>query len=80
MVEKVVATVREVKPQIRTVIVLGVQTRCDDDGEETLVLPVLRRLGYSPIRAKTNTGLGRITNTVPAPAATQPAGAREERA
>lgn len=62
MVEKVIATVREAKQQIRTVIVLGVQTRCDDDGEETLVLPVLRRLGYNPVRAKTNVGLGRVTN------------------
>jgi hypothetical protein len=62
MVEKVIAVVREIKPCIRTIIVLGVQTRCDDDGEETIVLPVLRRLGYNPVRAKTNTGLGRVTN------------------
>ncbi|MGA2990815.1 MAG: 4Fe-4S binding protein [Candidatus Korobacteraceae bacterium] len=65
MVEKVVSVMREVKPRIRTVIVLGVQTRCDDDGEETMVLPVLRRLGYDPVRAKTNTGLGRVTNVTP---------------
>jgi len=65
MVEKVVSVMREVKPRIRTVIVLGVQTRCDDDGEETMVLPVLRRLGYDPVRAKTNTGLGRMTNVTP---------------
>jgi len=62
MIEKVIAVVREVKPQIGTVMVLGVQTRCDDEGEETLVLPVLRRLGYDPVRAKTNVGLGRVTN------------------
>ena len=80
MVEKVVATVREIRRQLRTVIVLGVQTRCDDDGEETLVLPVLQRLGYSPVRAKTNTGLGRVTNVTPAPAANSPVGAQEERA
>lgn len=65
MVEKVVAVVHEVKPRIRTVIVLGVQTRCNDDGEETMVLPVLQRLGYNPVRAKTNTGLGRATNVSP---------------
>jgi ferredoxin len=65
LAEKVVAVVREIKPHIRTVIALGVQARCDDDGEETMVLPVLRRLGYNPVRAKTNTGLGRVTNVAP---------------
>lgn len=68
MVEEIVRVVREVKPKLRTVLVLGVQTRCDDDGEERLVLPILQKLGYSPIRAKTNVGLGRVTNPPAAPA------------
>jgi hypothetical protein len=39
-----------------------VATRCDADGEERIVAPILERLGYKLERAKTNTGLGRITN------------------
>ena len=35
-------------------------TRCDPDGEERVVAPILERLGYQPARAKTNMGLGRI--------------------
>jgi hypothetical protein len=65
MIEEVVTVVREIKSRIRTIIAVGVQTRCDDEGEETLVLPILQRLGYDPIRAKTNTGLGRVTNGLP---------------
>jgi hypothetical protein len=44
------------------VVVLGVGTRCDEHGEENVVAPILERLGYTLHRAKTNTGLGRITN------------------
>jgi hypothetical protein len=80
MVEKVIATVRETRRGLRTVIVLGVQTRCDDDGEERLVLPVLRRLGYDPVRAKTNVGLGRATNPPSESPTNSPLAAGEERA
>jgi hypothetical protein len=38
---------------------MGVGVRCDAEGEETLVLPILQKLGYNPQRAKTNIGLGR---------------------
>ena len=40
----------------------GVGTRCDADGEDRTVAPILQRLGYKLERAKTNIGLGRITN------------------
>ena len=53
---------REVEKQIDTVVALGVGTRCDENGEENVVAPILERLGYKLERAKTNIGLGRITN------------------
>jgi hypothetical protein len=47
---------------VDTVIALGVGTRCDENGEEHVIAPILARLGYDVQRAKTNIGLGRITN------------------
>ena len=55
---------REVEKDVDTVVALGVGTRCDENGEEQLVAPILERLGYKLERAKTNMGLGRITNPV----------------
>jgi hypothetical protein len=49
---------------VDTVVALGVGTRCDEDGEDHVVAPILERLGYKLQRAKTNTGLGRISNAV----------------
>jgi ferredoxin len=60
--EEVVRLVREVEKRLDTVVALGVATRCDADGEDRTVAPILERLGYKLERAKTNTGLGRITN------------------
>ncbi len=51
----------------------GVGTRCDEDGDEKVVAPILERLGYRLERAKTNTGLGRVTN--PEVDESQPVGA-----
>jgi ferredoxin len=62
--EEIVRLVWEVEKQVDTVVALGVGTRCDADGEDNVVAPVLERLGYKLQRAKTNTGLGRISNTV----------------
>jgi len=45
-----------------------------------MVMPVLRRLGYNPVRAKTNTGLGRVTNVASGSPASSFVGAGEERA
>jgi hypothetical protein len=47
---------------VDTVIALGVGTRCDEHGDETVIAPILERMGYRLERAKTNIGLGRITN------------------
>ncbi len=61
--EEIVRLVHAVEKRLDTVVSLGVATRCDADGEERTVAPILERLGYKLERAKTNTGLGRITNT-----------------
>lgn len=62
-VEEIVRLVHAVEKQIDTVVALGVGTRCGENGEENIVAPILERLGYKLERAKTNTGLGRITNS-----------------
>lgn len=64
MVEKILLTVREVNRDIDTVTAVGISTRCDEDGEDNILRPLLEKLGYSNYRAKTNMGLGRITNKV----------------
>jgi hypothetical protein len=60
--EEIIKLVWEVEKELDTVVALGVGTRCDGDGEDHVVAPILERLGYKMQRAKTNTGLGRITN------------------
>jgi hypothetical protein len=61
-VEEIVRLVWDVEKRVDTVVALGVGTRCDDNGEDNIVAPVLEKLGYSLERAKTNIGIGRITN------------------
>jgi hypothetical protein len=60
--EEIIRLVRDVEKEVDTVISLGVGTRCDENGEEHVIAPILERLGYKLERAKTNAGLGRITN------------------
>jgi ferredoxin len=62
--EEVIRLVWEVEKRLDTVVALGVGTRCAPDGEDRVVAPMLERLGYKLNRAKTNTGLGRITNAL----------------
>lgn len=61
-VPAVLDTVMEVSKTIDTVVAVGVSTRCGDAGEDTELAPVLEELGYDFERAKTNMGLGRVTN------------------
>jgi ferredoxin len=61
--EEIIELVRKVEKEIDTVVALGAGTRCDENGAENVLAPILERLGYSLERAKTNTGLGRITNS-----------------
>ena len=60
--EQIIRLVWEIEKQVNTVVAIGVGTRCDEQGEENVVAPILERLGYKLERAKTNIGLGRITN------------------
>jgi hypothetical protein len=62
--EEIIRLVWEVEKEVDTVVALGVGVRCDENGDDNVVLPILERLGYRPQRAKTNTGLGRITNAL----------------
>ena len=57
--EEVIQIVREVEQRIDTLVVLGVGVRCDENGNEETISPILKRLGYKLHRAKTNLGLGR---------------------
>ncbi len=67
--EEIIRAIWEVEKQLDTVVSLGVGTRCDEKGEENVVAPILERLGYKLNRAKTNVGLGKISNE---PSAAQP--------
>jgi hypothetical protein len=66
--EEIIRLVWDIEKQVNTVVALGVGTRCDDSEDENVVAPILERLGYKLHRAKTNTGLGRITNAIQAAA------------
>jgi hypothetical protein len=60
--EEILGVVREVEKQVKTVVAIATGVRCDENGEENDVAPILQRMGFKLIRAKTNFGLGRITN------------------
>jgi hypothetical protein len=62
MVPTVLDTITEVSKQIDTVMAVGCSTRCDENGEDKVLAPLLEDLGYHAARAKTNMGLGRVTN------------------
>jgi hypothetical protein len=57
--EEIIAIVRAVERRLDTVIALGVGVRCDENGDDKVVAPILEKLGYKLNRAKTNLGLGR---------------------
>jgi ferredoxin len=57
--EEVVHIVQGVEKRLDTIVVMGVGVRCDEQGEDKVVAPILERLGYTLHRAKTNLGLGR---------------------
>jgi len=66
--EEIIRLAWKVEREIDTVVAIGVGTRCDETGEDPIVAPILERVGYKLERAKTNIGLGRVTN----PALDQP--------
>jgi ferredoxin len=61
--EEVLETVDQVNQRIDTVVAIGISTKCDEKGEDSLLAERLDDLGVSFERAKTNLGLGRITNS-----------------
>jgi ferredoxin len=62
-VERVLDIVEQVNERIDTVIAIGISTRCEN-GEDVMLAPLLDKLGYYHSRAKTNMGLGRVTNKI----------------
>jgi len=64
--EEIVRLVWDVEKQVDTVVALGVGTRCDENGEDHVVAPILEKLGYKLERAKTNIGLGRVSKVAAA--------------
>jgi ferredoxin len=60
--EEIIRLVWDVEKRIDTVVALGVGARCDEQGIDRDVAPILERLGYKLERAKTNIGLGKISN------------------
>jgi ferredoxin len=57
--EEIVRLVWHLEKELDTVVTIGAGVRCNDHGEDTIVAPILQRMGYDLQRAKTNTGLGR---------------------
>ena len=72
-VEEIIRLVWKVEREIDTVVALGIGARCDEYGEDKVVAPILEKLGYKLERAKTNVGLGRITNPAGAAPVREPA-------
>lgn len=58
-VPAVLRKVRQLSPEVDTVISVGVSTRCGGAGEEPL-REILAQEGYPTYRGKTNLGLGRV--------------------
>jgi ferredoxin len=67
--EEIIRLVWEVETRVSCPIAIGVGARCDADGEENVVAPILEKLGYKLVRAKTNIGLGRAVSPTPEPRA-----------
>ena len=65
-VPAVLDTVAEVARRLDTVVSVGVATRCDEEGEDLYLAPLLAEKGYVFHRAKTNLGLGRAAPPTPA--------------
>ena len=60
--EEIIRLVWTVEKKLNTVVAIGAGARCDGSGEDDVVGPILERLGYKLERAKTNIGLGRVSN------------------
>ena len=65
--EEILRLVWQLEERLDTVVTIGAGVRCDANGDDTVVAPVLERLGYRLQRAKTNVGLGRRPVVAPQP-------------
>ena len=64
---EIIEIVHGVEKRISTVVAIGVGARCEADGEDRIVGPILENLGYKLERAKTNVGLGRVMTVAAQP-------------
>ncbi|MBI2088037.1 MAG: 4Fe-4S binding protein [Deltaproteobacteria bacterium] len=76
-VPRVLQKIRELAREVDTVISVGVSTRCDAEGNDSLG-EILAREGYPRYRGKTNLGLGRVTRISPHPSLS-PVGGEDKR-
>jgi hypothetical protein len=60
-VPRVLKRIKELSRELATVVSVGVSTRCDGEGEESLG-EMLEGEGFPAYRGKTNLGLGRTTS------------------
>jgi len=65
-VPAILKKIRGLLREVDTVISVGVSTRCDAEGNDSL-RDILEREGYPTYRGKTNLGLGRVTGIPPHP-------------
>ena len=65
-VPQVLDTIAKVARQLETIVAVGVATRCDAEGEDRHLAPLLAEKGYVFHRGKTNLGLGRAAEPVAA--------------
>ena len=68
-VPQVLDTIAAVAERLETIVAVGVATRCDEEGEDPHLAPLLAEKGYLLHRAKTNLGLGRAAQPAAAPRA-----------
>jgi len=66
-VPQVLDAIADVARRLETIVAVGAATRCDEEGEDPCLAPLLAEKGYVFHRAKTNIGLGRVAQTAPAP-------------
>jgi ferredoxin len=66
--EEIIRLVWDLEKRLDTVVTIGAGVRCDEHGDDTVVRPIIERLGYDLQRAKTNAGLGRRGAPTPAEA------------
>lgn len=61
-VPKILHTIERVAAELETVVLVGVSSRCDSEGD-CAVEPILKQAGFDFVRGKTNLGLGRASSS-----------------